>query len=53
MDKKNGPKAIIDASQQLELFDGKSIPAEKGIYTHPPLRFDQSSPKNLLLVSVK
>jgi agmatinase len=47
---KNGPKAIIEASQQLELFDGKSIPAEKGIYTHPPLRFDQSSQKNLLLI---
>jgi len=29
----NGPKAIIDASQQLEKLDGFSIPGERGIYT--------------------
>ena len=29
----NGPKAIIEASQQLEKWDGFSIPGEKGIYT--------------------
>ena len=28
-----GPQAILDASCQLELFDGKSVPANKGIYT--------------------
>ena len=28
-----GPEAIIDASRQVELFDGKSIPAEAGIHT--------------------
>jgi agmatinase len=32
-----GPAAILTASQQLELFDGISIPAEHGIYTLPPL----------------
>ena len=32
-----GPSAIIGASQYLELFDGASVPADKGIYTFPPL----------------
>jgi agmatinase len=32
-----GPAAILAASQQLELFDGTSIPAEHGIRTLPPL----------------
>lgn len=32
-----GPQAIINASQQLELFDGISVPAASGIYTHPAL----------------
>lgn len=31
----NGPKAILDASCQLELFDGESIPAEHGLCTSP------------------
>ncbi|EFK07239.1 agmatinase [delta proteobacterium NaphS2] len=30
---RKGPAAILEASQQLELYDGKGIPAEKGIYT--------------------
>ncbi len=29
-----GPSAIIAASQQLESFDGISVPLEHGIYTH-------------------
>ncbi len=29
----NGPNAIIEASQQLETFDGYSVPLERGIYT--------------------
>lgn len=29
-----GPSAILEASDQLELWDGESIPAEEGIYTH-------------------
>ncbi len=28
-----GPAAIIEASAQLELWDGKSVPAERGIHT--------------------
>lgn len=32
-----GPAAIINASQQLELFDGTSVPAECGIFTAPLL----------------
>jgi agmatinase len=32
-----GPAAILAASQQLELFDGTSIPAAVGIHTQPPL----------------
>jgi agmatinase len=33
-----GPRAILEASQQLEAFDGKDIPGRRGIYTHPPVR---------------
>ncbi len=33
----NGPAAIIAASQQLEPWDGRSIPARHGIYTHAPV----------------
>lgn len=32
-----GPAAILAASTQLELYDGKSIPAEYGIFTTPPV----------------
>lgn len=32
-----GPQAILDASQQLEAFDGNSQPGRHGIYTHAPL----------------
>lgn len=31
----DGPKAIIEASHQLEVWDGKSKPSDAGIYTHP------------------
>lgn len=30
-----GPQAIIEASEQLETWDGKSNPSSLGIYTHP------------------
>lgn len=30
----SGPEAIIEASQQLESFDGVSVPLEAGIFTH-------------------
>jgi len=32
-----GPAAILAASAQLELFDGRRIPADFGIYTAPPV----------------
>jgi len=32
-----GPAAILDASWQLELWDGESNPADRGIYTHTPV----------------
>jgi agmatinase len=32
-----GPDTILDASCQLELFDGRSVPSELGIYTAPPV----------------
>lgn len=32
-----GPEAILRASAQLELFDNKSVPADLGIYTAPPI----------------
>lgn len=38
-----GPRAIIEASQYLEVYDGMSVPADKGIYTLPPLSGGNSS----------
>lgn len=32
-----GPASIIEASQQLETWDGKSKPCDLGIYTHPAI----------------
>lgn len=32
-----GPAAILEASWQLETWDGKSTPCDQGIYTHPPV----------------
>ena len=32
-----GPEAILEASDQLELFDGTSFPGEGGIFTQPPV----------------
>jgi agmatinase len=34
---KHGPSAILTASQQLELFDGHSVPADRGIHTARPV----------------
>jgi agmatinase len=31
----NGPRAILEASQQLEAWDGESMPLELGIHTSP------------------
>ncbi len=38
-----GPAAILEASNQLELFDGHDVPAEGGIYTLSPI--DCSGPR--------
>jgi agmatinase len=32
-----GPAAILEASWQLETWDGKSVPSKHGIYTHAPV----------------
>ncbi|MBN1931861.1 MAG: agmatinase [Desulfobacterales bacterium] len=45
-----GPSAILQASLQLEVFDGYSIPAEQGIYTHPPL--DCEGPPEIILQKI-
>jgi agmatinase len=36
----DGPRSILEASWQLEQWDGKSMPGEEGIYTHPPIDCD-------------
>lgn len=38
-----GPQAILNASQQLEIFDGIGIPSKRGVFTLPPLVFNNSS----------
>ncbi len=35
-----GPAAILEASWQLEQWDGKSKPCDEGIYTRPPVDCD-------------
>ncbi|MBU1171495.1 MAG: agmatinase [Proteobacteria bacterium] len=42
-----GPQAILTASQYLELYDGVSVPADRGIYTLPPIPGDQSAEDTL------
>jgi agmatinase len=32
-----GPRAILEASLQLEAFDGRSVPGQAGIFTHEPI----------------
>jgi agmatinase len=32
-----GPSAILEASWQLEAWDGQSVPGKVGIFTHPPV----------------
>ncbi|MFI3271172.1 MAG: agmatinase [Pseudomonadota bacterium] len=43
----HGPAAILEASDQLELWDGASIPAELGIYTAPPVKCSGKTTKVL------
>tara|TARA_R110001583_G_scaffold21139_1_gene80437 strand:- start:55 stop:966 length:912 start_codon:yes stop_codon:yes gene_type:complete len=42
-----GPKAILQASWQLETWDGQSNPSELGIYTHLPIN-THGSPESVL-----
>ena len=42
-----GPEAILEASDQLELWDGESVPAEAGIYTWPAVD-TSGSPETVL-----
>lgn len=46
-----GPMAILNASQQLELFDGKGIPAKRGIFTQAPLMCAGSAQQGLMEIS--
>lgn len=43
----SGPSAILQASWQLETWDGKSNPSEAGIFTHPPVDCE-SSPDSVI-----
>jgi N1-aminopropylagmatine ureohydrolase len=33
-----GPRAILEASLQLEAFDGRTVPGKAGLFTHRPLK---------------
>lgn len=46
-----GPAAILEASDQLELWDGESVPAELGIFTRPPV--DCSGPVETVIDAVE
>lgn len=46
-----GPDAILEASAQLELFTGRNIPAEHGIYTAPAV--DCSGPCETTLKEIE
>lgn len=48
-----GPEAILAASSQLELFTGKNIPAEQGIYTAPVIRCPPESEAIEVLEDIK
>lgn len=47
----NGPSAILDASHQLEVFDGFSNPCEEGIYTWPAV--DCSAEDEVVIARIK
>ena len=38
----DGPKAILETSDQLETFDGFSFPCREGIHTIPPIQEDSA-----------
>ena len=43
----HGPRAILEASQQLEVWDGASVPGELGLHTCAPVDC-QGSPEQVL-----
>lgn len=48
-----GPEAILKASQQLELFDGISVPAKTGIYTYPAMDCSGSDIDTIIKIEQK
>ena len=46
-----GAEAILEASLQLEIFDGVSIPAKRGIFTLPALLCENEPEKSLFEIS--
>lgn len=42
-----GPAALIEASQYLELYDGVSVPSQRGIFTLPPIDDSRGAEKTL------
>lgn len=49
----DAPSAILQASQDLETWDGRSIPARHGIYTHPAVDCKGSAEKVLEKVAAQ
>jgi agmatinase len=46
-----GPDAILEASNQLELFDGLRCPGERGIFTHKPVDCAADAPRVLARIA--
>jgi agmatinase len=46
----DGPLAILQASLQLEAFNGRDIPAESGIHTHRPVKCEADNVQDDLAV---
>ncbi len=45
-----GPSGILIASQQLETFDGQSVPSDRGIITYPPVSCEGTHEEALLRI---
>ena len=48
-----GPSAILNASWQLEKWDGKSRPCDKGIHTHEPVVIEDDAEKTIENIAQK
>ncbi|OPZ25552.1 MAG: N(1)-aminopropylagmatine ureohydrolase [Lentisphaerae bacterium ADurb.BinA184] len=44
----DGPRAILEASVQLEAFDGTDVPGRAGLYTAPPVACAKLSPERMI-----